>query len=157
MWPTGVFLTCGVAAGVLTGLPAVRRVLSGVSGAIGIGGVSLLLAIAAFRNVDAFAPVQSAKTAGERVARPLVDQFSTVLLVATGLPARSSSTTRPAPRSENTSRTPSSPSCKTPGSNSPSPWEDDNLLRFALGKTPSSGEATTRIVLADAGGDPEPV
>ena len=51
----------------------------GVGGAIGIGGVSLFFAMAAFRNVDAFAPVQSSKTASERVARPLVDQFAALL------------------------------------------------------------------------------
>ena len=77
MWPTGVFLTVAVAAGLLALTARGRRWLASTSGLIGLVASGVVLAVVAAQPVDYFAPVPSAQTAGERVARPVVEQLAT--------------------------------------------------------------------------------
>ena len=79
MWPTGVFLTVGVLSGVVSGLPALRRAVVSMPGVSALVVAGLVVAIVAVRPVDRFSFVSSARTAGERVARPVVDALADAL------------------------------------------------------------------------------
>ncbi len=154
MWPTGVFLSVAVAAGVVAALPVLRQSLNGTGGAIGMTAMAVALVVAAPQNVDDFAPIESVKSAGERVGRPLLDQF------AAGL--RSYDVTGPvlvdnASRAAFGSYVPYSflAELQAAGIDFTFAPDDGNLLRFGLERC-ERGEATARIVLADAGGDPRP-
>jgi hypothetical protein len=154
MWPTGVFLTVGVIAGVVAAFPALRQSLAGTGGAIVIAAVSVVLVIAAPRNVDDFAPIESVTSAGERVGRPVVDQFAAGLrrYGVTG-PVLVDNATRTAFLSY--ARYTFLAELQEAGVEFAFAPDDRNLLRFGLERC-EHGEATARIVLADAAGDPRP-
>ncbi len=151
MWPTGVFLTVGVLTGVLSGLPALRRGLVSVPGVLGLVIVGLVVAVVALRPVDRFSFVPSARTAGERVARPVVDALADAL--------RRHDIT--GPLLIDTSRV-------TFGSHVPYtmlaelqragieftfPADHASVSRFGQDRC-EHGQAAGQLVLADAGGDP---
>jgi hypothetical protein len=154
MWPTGVFVTVGVAAGVVAALPVVRESLGGTGGAVGIAVAAVALVVVAPRNVNDFGPIESVESAGERVGRPLVDQF------AAGL--RDHGVSGPvlvdnASRAAFGSYVPYTflAELQAAGIDFTFPPGDGNLLRFGSGRC-ERGDATARIMLADAGGEPQP-
>jgi hypothetical protein len=154
MWPTGVFLTVGVVAGVVAAFPALRQSLEGTGGAIGITVVGVAFVIAVPRNVDDFAPIESVRSAGERVGRPLVDRF------AAGL--RRYGVSGPvvvdnASRAAFGSYVPYTflAELQAAGIEFTFAPGDGNLLRFGRARC-ERGEASARIVLADGSGDRRP-
>jgi hypothetical protein len=154
MWPTGVFLTTGVVAGVAAALPAVRQWLAGTGGAVVFASAGAVLVFVVPRNVDDFAPVESVKSAGERVGRPLVDQF------AAGLRrygVRGPVLVDNASRAAFGSYVPYTflAELQAAGIEFTFAPGDGNLFRFGSERC-EDGDATARIVLADAGGDPQP-
>ena len=151
MWPTGVFLTVAVAAGLLALIGPGRRVLASTSGLVGLVACGVVVAVVAAQPVDYFASVPSVETAGERVARPAVEQL------ATGL--RRHAVTGPVvvdySRASfgNYLRYVFLAELQRAGIEFTFPPEDENINRFGRRRC-DDGDAVTRIVLADSGGDP---
>jgi hypothetical protein len=151
MWPTGVFLTVAVAAGLLVLTARGRRWLSSPAGLIGLVVAGLVAAVVAAQPVDYFAPVPSAQTAGERVARPVVEQL------ATGL--RRHAVTGPVVVDYSRAsfgtylRYVFLAELQRADIEFLFPPDDENINRFGRRRC-DDGDAVSRIVLADAGGDP---
>ena len=151
MWPTGAFLTAAVVGGLLAGVANARRALIATPGQIGLVASCLTVALVAARPADPFVEVASARTAGERVARPVVDEL------ASGL--RRHDVTGPVvvDYSRSTFGTYVGyvllAELQRAGVEFTFDAEDLNLNRFGRQRC-EQGDAVNRIVLADAGGDP---
>jgi hypothetical protein len=151
MWPTGAFVTVAVAGGVLAGVAGALRGFPLVPAAIGllVGGVAVVLV--ASRSVDNYPGATSALTAGERVARPVVDEL------ARGL--RRHDVTGPLVVDYSRATFGNYLAyvflveLHRAGIEFTFPAGDTNLERFGRERC-ERGQATGRIVLADAGGDP---
>jgi len=149
MWPTGVFLTVAVAAGLLAASPTVRRRIAAPAGAIGLGVAGVVVTILASRPLDHFAQVVSDETAGARIGRPVVEEL------AAGL--RRESVTGPLLVDDRASfsnylRYIILAELQRAGIEFTFAPGDSNLNRFG-GDRCEEGQAVGRIVLADAGGD----
>jgi hypothetical protein len=151
MWPTGAFLTVGLLAGVLSGLPAVGRGLASAPGVLGLVVASLVVSIVAVRPIDRFSFVPSARTAGERVARPVIDELADAL--------RRHDVTGPVvvdtSRASFGSHVPYTmlAELQRAGIEFTFPADHTSLHRFGQDRC-EHGQAKGQIVLADAGGDP---
>jgi hypothetical protein len=153
MWPTGVFMTAGLAAGVMTSLSARGPPVDRRKGTVGFASAGLIVAIAACRPIDHFTPVPSSMTASARVARPVLEQLANSLerYAITG-PLEVDYTRgtfvsylgwvflAELQRAEIAFTFPA---------------DDDNVYRYGHARC-EHGQAEGRIVLADAGGDPTP-
>jgi hypothetical protein len=153
MWPTGVFLSVAVAAGVVAAVPEIRRGLASPAGTLGLGIAGIVVTVFASRPVDHFIVVASNETAGERVARPVVEELAAGLreeqvagpLVVDYGRASFGTYTRYTFLAE----------LQRAGIEFTFPPGDENLNRFGRERC-EEGQAVGRIVLADAGGDPVP-
>jgi hypothetical protein len=151
MWPTGVFLTVALAAGLLAASPPLRRRIAAPAGALGLGIAGVVIAVYASRPVDHFVVVASAETAGERVGRPAVEALAAGLrreqvrgpLVVDYRRSSFGTYLRYTFLAE----------LQRAGIEFTFPPGDENLNRFGRERC-EEGQAVARIVLADAGGDP---
>jgi hypothetical protein len=151
MWPTGVFLTVAIGAGVVAVSPTIRQGLGSPGGAAGLALAGVLVALFAARPVDHFVAVASAESAGERIARPVVEELAAGLrreqvtgpLVVDYSRASFGTYLRYSFLAE----------LQRAGIEFTFPPGDENLNRFGRDRCEEGG-AVGRIVLADAGGDP---
>ncbi len=151
LWSTAVFLTVAVAAGLVAAAPAARHRLATPAGAAGLAVAGVFVTVFAARPTDHFVLVASAESAGERVARPVVEELAAGLrreqvtgpLVVDYSRASFGTYVRYSFLAE----------LQRAGIEFTFPPGDENLNRFGRERC-EEGDAVGRIVLADSGGDP---
>jgi hypothetical protein len=153
MWPLCAFLTVGVLAGVFACWPASRRALHTSMGAIGLVVACGVVAAVGFRHVDHFASARSARSAGARVARLVLEEL------AAGLERHH--VTGPVVIDESRSSFDNYvqytllAELQRIGIDFTFQPADPSVHRFGRERC-ADGRATAQIVVADAGGDPFP-
>jgi hypothetical protein len=153
MWPTGIFVTLAFSGAVLANLAVPVRVLSAKPSAIVLLSAALLVAVAASRQVDHFAPVPSAETAATRLARPVVEELAAGLRLGN---VRGPVVVDYSRSSFGTYlRYIFLAELQDAGVEFTFPPDDRNLDRFGHERC-EHGRASAGIILADAGGDPVP-
>jgi hypothetical protein len=153
MWPTGVFATAALVYSLATRINVLGRVLASLPGRTALVATCSVMIIAAVRPVDHFAPVGSAVTAGERVARQVMDQLELWLrlnqldtpVVIDYSRASADSYVRYAFLAE----------LQRAGVEFVFDPNDANLYRFGLGRCADASDLS-RIFLVDIGGYAEP-
>jgi hypothetical protein len=151
MWPTGAFVTTALLINIVAASAVVGRWLRSASGVIAVCFTAFVIGLFATRTVDHFAPVTSVATAGERVARPVVDALRVWLplhdvtgpLLVDYSRASFGTYVRYTILAE----------LQRAGIDFVFPPGDENLRRFGAHRC-ASGAELTRLVLADSGGDP---
>ncbi len=152
MWPTGVFITAALGAVLLTGVIGWSRRRGAAPVAFGFTAGGVVFAVVVCQPADNFSSTAGELTAGERVARPVVDQLRSALrqhgvtgpLRVDGGRASFGNYLRYAVLAE----------LQEAGVEFTFP-PGGNVDRFGRHRC-DEGQAMARIVVADAGGDPAP-
>jgi hypothetical protein len=153
MWPTGAFATAALGAILITGAMRWSRRRGAAPVALGFTAGGVVFAVVACHPADNFSATAGELTAGERVARPIVDQLGSAI--------RRSGITGPVLVDGRRSSFGNDLGYSVLAELQDAGVEftfrpgDQNVDRFGRRRC-DEGRAETRIVLADAGGDPAP-